>query len=193
MSDASTSNAEPVSVPSYEEFCAMQDDDYDWWDWILDDQCTYLDNEYGIDIEKKDVCFDLYRRTCASKGTLRPNAKFFTEHHDVLMNASAVMTEVLRERLYIVTWDALRNENGNEYRFDDEAYGHDYVFASGLFVGLPINELIEAEGANNVSHWIKTVEGILNDAHYDIIKALECEDEYRKSTEEYEEWIRANY
>ena len=190
MSELSISNEEPVSVPSYEEFCEMQDDDSDWWHWLLEDHCEHLDDEYGIDIAPKDISCDLYRRECASTGRISDRKQFVKAHYDALMSASPVLTQVLLEGMERVRWGNSHRNCNVAFDYDNEYAGVGYTFTQGLFIGLDVDTLIEAEPHDNHYKWYACVEEIIKDVHSNIIKALECEDEYRKSKEEYEEWLK---
>ena len=187
------SKAEPVSVPSFEEFCEMQDDDEDWWHWALESQCEYLESEYGIDIAPKDISFDLYHRECASTGRIGTRNQFVKAHYEALMSASPVLTQVLLEDMERVRWGISHRNCNVIFDYDNEYAGVGYTFTQGLFIGLDVDTLIEAEPHDNHYKWYACVEEIIKDTHRDIIKMLENEDEYRKSTEEYEEWLKANY
>ena len=79
------------------------------------------------------------------------------------------------------------------FDYDNEYAGVGYTVTQGLFIGLDVDTLIEAEPHDSHYKWYACVEEIIKDIHKDIIKMLENEDEYRKSPEEYEEWIKANY
>jgi hypothetical protein len=183
--------SEPVSIPTYEEFCEIQDRDSDWWGWTLEGQSEFLMDTYGIEMKSDDIYFDLYYRTCSSDGRVYDQDRFIAYFHDQLMNASLTMTEVLREDLFRVRWSGGGRSERNAYA--DMTDFHGYTFDSGIFAGMDIDEMLEAEGNEAIDAWHNVVISIIDDIHKDILKSLECEDEYRKSTEEYEEWIKENY
>lgn len=184
---------DPVSIPTYEEFCEKQDGDNDWWYWMLEGECEWLMETYGIEVDKKEIYFDLYHRTCSSDGRIYDQDRFIKYFHDQLMNASPTMTEVLREDLFRVRWSGGGRSDCNVYDDMTDFQDNGYVFGSGIFAGMEVDELLEAEGNEAIDAWHKVVISIIDDIHKDIIKALECEDEHRKSPEEYEEWIKENY
>ena len=188
-----TNKAEPVSVPSYEKFCEMQDYDEGWWDWLLVDHCEYLNNEYGIDINPKDIAFDLYRRECSSTGGVGNHKQFVKAHYDALMNASPVFTQILIEDMERIRWGNSHRNCNVIFDYDNNYAGIGSTFKQGLFQGIDVDELLEAEPSESYNAWYYCVEEIIKDIHKDIIKMLECEEEYRKSKEEYEEWLKANY
>ena len=190
MSELSISNEEPVSVPSYEKFCEWQDDDEGWWEWLLESQCEHLDDEYGIDIAPKDISFDLYRRECSSTGRIGDHKQFVKAHYEALMSASPVLTAILSEGMERVKWGNSHRHCNVIFNYDNEYAGYGYTFQQGLFIGLAYDELLDAEPSESSNAWYECVEEIIKDVHSDIIKALECEDEYRKSKEEYEEWLK---
>lgn len=185
--------SEPVSIPTYEEFCEMQDQDSDWWGWTLESQAEFLMDTYGIEVSNDEIYFDLYHRTCSSDGRIYDQDRFIKYFHDQLMNASPTMTEVLREDLFRVRWSGGGRSGGNAYADMTDFQDNGYTFDSGIFAGMDIDEMLEAEGNEAIDAWHKVVIDIIDDIHKDILKSLENEDEYRKSTEEYEEWIKENY
>ena len=186
-----TNKAEPVSVPSYEDFCEMQDDDSDWWHWLLEDHCEWLFEERGIRIDPKEIAFDLYRRECSSTGAVYDEDKFIKYYADELMSASPVLTAILSEGMESVRWGNSHRNCNVSFSYGNDYAGYGYSFNQGLFAGLDFDEMISAEPTDNHNAWYVCVEGIIEDVHSDIIKALECEDEYRKSKEEYEEWLKS--
>lgn len=186
--------SEPVSIPTYEEFCEIQDRDEHWWYWALESQAEFLMDTYGIEVKEDDIYFDLYHRTCSSDGRVYDQDKFIAYFHDQLMSASPTMTEILRDGEFRIRWSGSGRSDRNVYdSFDDIPEG-EYTFNRGIFAGMDAGELLIAEGVEHAHDtWREVVIDIIDDIHKDILKALECEDEYRKSTEEYEEWIKENY
>lgn len=186
--------SEPVSIPTYEEFCEIQDQDEHWWHWSLESQAEFLMDTYGIEVSNDDIYFDLYHRTCSSDGRVYDQDRFIAYFHDQLMSASPTMTELLRDGEFRVRWSGGGRSERNAYdSFDDIPEG-EYTFNGGIFAGMDAGELLIAEGVEYAHDtWRNVVISIIDDIHKDILKSLECEDEYRKSTEEYEEWIKENY
>lgn len=186
--------SEPVSIPTYEEFCAMQARCGDWWHWSLESQAEFLMDTYGIEMKSDDIYFDLYHRTCSSDGRVYDQDRFIAYFHDQLMSASPTMTELLRDGEFRIRWSGGGRSERNAYdSFDDIPEG-EYTFNGGVFAGMDAGELLIAEGVEYAHDtWRDVVISIIDDIHKDILKSLECEDEYRKSTEEYEEWIKENY
>ena len=187
--------SEPVSIPTYEEFCEIQDRDEHWWHWSLESQAEFLMDTYGIEVKDDDIYFDLYHRTCSSDGRVYDQDRFIAYFHDQLMNASPTMTEALREGIFTFRWTGGGRSGRNRYDGTSNAdlESGEYTFDKGIFAGMDVAELMEAEGFDVEDEWNDVVISIIEDIHKDILKALECEDEYRKSTEEYEEWIKENY
>ena len=184
--------SEPVSIPTYEEFCEFQDRDEHWWEWSLESQAEFLMDTYGIEVSNDDIYFDLYHQTCSSDGRVYDQDRFIAYFHDQLMSASPTMTELLRDGEFRIRWSGYENRNAYD-SFDDIPEG-EYTFNGGIFAGMDAGELLIAEGVEYAHDtWRNVVISIIDDIHKDILKSLECEDEYRKSTEEYEEWIKENY
>lgn len=187
--------SEPVSIPTYEEFCEMQDRDSDWWGWTLEGQSEFLMDTYGIEMKSDDIYFDLYHQNCSSDGRIYDQDRFIKYFHDQLMNASPTLTEVLREGIITFRWTGGGHSGRNRYDganiYDIE--NGEYTFDKGIFAGMDVAELLFAEGHDVEDEWNDVVISIIDDIHKDILKSLENEDEYRKSTEEYEEWIKENY
>ena len=187
--------SEPVSIPTYEEFCEIQDGDNDWWYWMLEGECEWLMETYGIEVDKKGIYFDLYHRTCSSDGRIYDQDRFIKYFHDQLMNASPTMTELLRDGEIRIRWSGGGRSGGNVYENDaiPDIENGEYTFEKGIFAGMGAGELLNAEGNEAIDEWFEVVKSLVEDIHKDILKSLECEDEYRKSTEEYEDWIKENY
>jgi len=185
--------SDPVSIPTYEEFCGRQDDDNDWWGRLLEGESEWLMETYGIEVKSDDIYFDLYHQTCSSDGRIYDQDKFIAYFHDQLMSASPTMTEILRDGMFTVRWTGGGRSGMNAYDDISDFSDNGYVFSSGIFAGMEVDELLEAEGNEAIDEWHDVALNLVNSIHMDILKALECEDEQRKSPEEYEEWIKENY
>ena len=185
--------SEPVSIPTYEEFCEKQDGDNDWWYWLLEGESEWLMETYGIEVDKKGIYFDLYHQTCSSDGRIYDQDRFIAYFHTQLMDVSPTMTELMRDGEFRIRWSGGGRSDCNVYDDMDDYSNTGHVFSSGIFAGMEVDELVEAEGNEAIDEWFEVVKSLVEDIHKDILKSLECEDEYRKSTEEYEEWIKENY
>jgi hypothetical protein len=182
--------SEPVSIKTYEEFCEMQNIDSDLYGWTAETECEYFNSEYGIDIDPKKLCFDVNYVTCTSDGNVYDHNKFIDKNFEALMKESAVMTEIFREQLEHVRWGTAYFRNSiMEFTYSEDYSHYGYDFKSGIFAGLSVDEMFEAEPIGNVQNWYQCIEDIINDYHQQIIKTLRAEEDYRTSEEAYQEWL----
>jgi hypothetical protein len=110
------------------------------------------------------------------------------------MGASAVMTEIFREGLKHIDWNTRINWNTRSFRNSslEFNYSSDYSevdFEHGIFAGISVDELFEAEPVGNVQNWYQCIEDIIVGYHEQILKTLKSEEEYRTSKEAYKEWL----
>jgi len=179
-----------VSIKTYEEFCEWQNNDEEWYGWTADNECKYFNSEFGVDIARGRLYFDVYCGTCTSDGSVDDHSKFVAKHFDALMGESPVMTEIFRERLEHIGWKTGNYRNSSlEFNYSEDYTHYGYDFKSGIFMGLSVDELFEAESVCNVQNWYQCVEDIIKDYHEQIIKTLRAEEDYRTSEEAYKEWL----
>ena len=179
-----------VKPPSYEEFCEMQWQDTDWHGWIVEDMFEH-GKTLGIYMDTGDIRFDLYHKQCASKGELHDKDLFVTTYYDRLAKVSPVLTEMLRDGMIYFRWEATRNNNLQTRDYDDYGqWDEHWEFAHGLFKGISVQDLYEAESENAKNSFEETLLAIIDDFYQDILFALQVEDETRTSPEEYEDWIK---
>ena len=182
-----------IKPPSYDEWLEMQWSDNDWWQWIVEDMFEY-GKTLGIYIMTDQLTFDLYHRQCAGKGELNDNNTFVTTYHDRLYSVSPVMSEMLREGLIGFKWETTRNGNLKTNTYDDYTYwGEEDNFSEGLFKGISVQDLYDAEPSGTADKFEEELLSIIADYYEDILIALSTEDETRTSTEEYEEWIKNSW
>jgi hypothetical protein len=179
-----------TDVPSYEKFCEMQWNDDSWWMWMVEDAISEA-KLMGLYIHDDSIGFDLYHNTCASKGEI-DDAQVFTEKHfERLMKVSPVLTQMFKEGMIKFKWGSSRNGVNLEVReYDDYGWWHeDDVFSEGIFAGTSVQELYDLE-VNNTDKFEDELLDIVYEWHQDLLLTLRNEDDYRTSTEEYEEWIK---
>lgn len=182
-----------IKPPSYDEWLEMQWSDNDWWQWIVEDMFEY-GKTLGIYIMTDQLTFDLYHRQCAGKGELNDNNTFVTTYHDRLYSVSPVMAEMLREGLIGFKWETTRNGNLKTNTYDDYTWwGEEDNFSYGLFKGISVQDLYDAEPSGTADKFEEELLSIIADYYEDILIALSTEDETRTSTEEYEEWIKNSW
>ena len=176
--------------PSYEEFCEMQWNDDSWWDWILESEFEH-GKTLGIWAKGDDMTFDLYHNQCAGSGELEDNKVFVTTFYDRLCKVSPVITEILREGMMTFKWETTCNGNLKSKQYDDYIWWDEGdVFSEGLFAGLNIQELFDAEPSEASEKFEEELLSIIDDYYHDILQVLLVEDETRTSPEEYEDWIK---
>ena len=91
-------------------------------------------------------------------------------------------------------WETTRNNNLQSRDYDDyQTWDEEWYFSQGLFKGLNVQELYEAESESNKSLFEEELLNIIDDYYQDILQVLLVEDETRTSTEEYEEWIKHSW
>ena len=179
-----------VKPPSYEEFCEMQWSDPSWWEWIVEDMFEH-GKTLGIYVYTNDLMFDIYHRKCAGRGELADINLFVDTYYDRLSKVSPILTEMFREEMISFKWEATRNTNLMTREYDDYGtWDEHWLFSQGLFKGLSVQELYEAEREDAKNSFEETLLAIIDDFYHDILMALSTEDEIRTSTEEYEEWIK---
>jgi len=179
-----------IKPPSYEQFCEMQWNDTDWWDWILESEFEH-GKTLGIWSPVKDMTFDLYHRQCAGKGELHDDNLFVTTFYDRLCKVSPIMTEMLREGLIGFKWETTRNGNLKTNTYDDYTWwGEEDKFSQGLFKGISVQDLYDAEPNGTADEFEQELLNIIDDYYHDILQILLTEDETRTSPEEYEDWIK---
>ena len=178
-----------IEVPSYEKYCeSLWGDDW-WWQLIRDDMFEHLLPERGIDIEE-GFYFDLYHNTCSSYGRIRSCAKFVEFYFDRLSKISLVLTEMLRERDFIVRWRTTYRGEGLEIECEDDWYAED-TFTSGIFAGIHKLDLVMEEGKLNKDiEFEEEVKEIIREVHQEFLSAVRAEEERLTSREEYELWVK---
>jgi hypothetical protein len=178
-----------TDVPSYEKFCEMQWNDDSWWEWTVGDAISEA-KLMGLDIDDDSIGFDLYHNSCASKGEIVDKALFVEKHFDRLMKVSLVLTQMLKEGMIGFKWGTSRNGVNLEVRdYDDYGWWHEEdEFSEGIFAGTSVQELYDLE--TNHDQFESELLDIVHDWHQDLLLTLRNEDDYRTSTEEYEEWIK---
>jgi hypothetical protein len=177
--------------PSYEEWLEMQWQDTDWWDWLLQSESEYASNDLGIEIEPKEIYFDLYHNRCAGNGRIVDYPKFVNAHYDRLAKVSFVYTEMLRDDMIKFNWTTTRNDNLITRYYDTTDYWNDdFEFTQGFFKGMKVSPLYTAEPDATNEAFEEELLDIIKDYFNDLLRALQSEDEVRTSTEEYEEWIK---
>jgi len=180
-----------VKPPSYEEWLEDQWQDSGWWDWLLQSECEYATNELGLEIDPKEVYFDLYHNECAGNGYISDYPKFVKAHYDRLAKVSFVYTEMLRDDMIKFKWTTTHNNNLSTREYDTTGYWNDdYEFTQGFFKGMQVGPLYTAEPDETNEAFEEELLDIIADYFNDILRALQSEDEVRTSTEEYEEWIK---
>jgi hypothetical protein len=179
-----------VKPPSYEEWLEWQWNDNSWWEWILESEFEH-GKTLGIFAKGKDMTFDLYYRRCAGKGELHDDNLFVTTFYDRLSKVSPVMTEMLREGMIGFKWETTNNGHLKTNTYDDYTWwGEEDEFTQGLFKGMQVQPLYDAEPSGTDEKFEDELLSIIDDYYTDILKVLLVEDETRTSTEEYEDWIK---
>jgi hypothetical protein len=177
-----------TDVPSYEKFCEMQWNEDGWWEWTLEDAVQEA-VQLGYEIDKDSIGFDLYHNTCASTGHIVDKALFVEKHFDRLMKISIVLTQMLKEGMIGFGWGTTRNGNLEVRDYDDYGWWHEEdEFSEGIFAGTSVQELYSAE--TNHDKFESELLDIVHEWHQDLLSTLRNEDDYRTSTEEYEEWVK---
>ena len=193
MEDMAMTAELAVKPPSYEEWLEWQWNDDSWWDWILESEFEH-GKTLGIWSAPKDMTFDLYHRQCAGGGQIQDLELFVKTFYDRLAKVSPVLTEMLRDNMIFFRWETTRNNNLQSRDYDDyQTWDEEWYFSQGLFKGLNVQELYEAESESNKSLFEEELLNIIDDYYQDILQVLLVEDETRTSTEEYEEWIKHSW
>lgn len=175
---------------SYEQFCEMQWNEYGWWDWMIEDRVSEAKVQ-GLEINDGDIYFDIYHGTCWSDGFIVDKSEFVKRNFDRLMNVSPVLTEMLRFDMLYFRWGHSRNGYLEIKDYDDlQGWGEDEEFREGIFAGTSVGSLFEAESDDAKSDFEDTLFEIIKEFHEETMDMLRGEDEWRTSTESYEEYVK---
>ena len=178
-----------IEVPSYDKYCEYLWEVDWWWRFINDDMIEHLLPERGIDIDE-GFYFDLYYNQCSSYGRIRSCEKFVEFYFDRLSKVSLAMTEMLRERDFIVRWRTTYRGEGLEIECEDDWYAEE-TFTSGIFAGIKKNELLMAESElGNDIRFEEEIKEIITDVHQEFLSAVRAEEARLTSQEEYELWVK---
>ena len=182
-----------VEPPTYEEWCESQWQDDTWWEWVMESQYEHY-KERGIAIDTGEFMFDLYHNACAGKGHIFDDVKFADFYYDRLAKVSFVFAEMFKHKLIEFKWGYTRNGQIECSYYDDwGGWSEDAVFKVGFFQGMRIQDLFDAERDVNEcisADFEEELVSIINSIYGEILDTLKVEDEYRTSTEEYEEWVK---
>lgn len=175
---------EDLDLPDYDRWAECIWDCDHWWDYLIEDFVTKCE-ELGVDIDTGDMEFDIYRSTCVSSGRVPYNGLFASKYYDELSGISPVLTQMLSDGMFDVSWNASRRGNYMDITIDGNWSEYE-EFVSGLFAGTSVAELWEIE-QHHFEDFESCVKQIIEGLHSDLLKKLTEAYEWDTSEERYKE------